>query len=186
MRGRMKKKRTDPKSGSAERLEQDENFYFIAGYTDGGFPYGITWEEYEAQCALDKGCLNSEGEPQMKELILTERQLQDLIETYDMYMDGIEHFLNIDTGEIVMTNRYDRDDEDEELSEAIEEGFNEIYFRIPCRESHEGYLDMEDFADTVTNEKLRTKLFNVLIGGKNIPKIQGCVIVGCLRTGSLL
>lgn len=24
---------------------QDENFYFIAGYTQGGVPYGITWEE---------------------------------------------------------------------------------------------------------------------------------------------
>lgn len=24
---------------------QDENFAFIAGYTPGGFPYGITWEE---------------------------------------------------------------------------------------------------------------------------------------------
>lgn len=24
---------------------QDENFFFIAGYTPGGVPYGITWEE---------------------------------------------------------------------------------------------------------------------------------------------
>ena len=26
--------------------DSDEYFYFIAGYTDNGFPYGITWEEY--------------------------------------------------------------------------------------------------------------------------------------------
>lgn len=26
-------------------IEQDENFYFIAGYTSGGFPYGVTWNE---------------------------------------------------------------------------------------------------------------------------------------------
>ena len=25
--------------------EQDEYFYYIAGYTSGGAPYGITWEE---------------------------------------------------------------------------------------------------------------------------------------------
>lgn len=147
-------------------IDQDDQFYFIAGYTEWGVPYGVTWEEYEAQSALDKGYGVSEGEPKVKEIMHTERQLQDLIETYDLYTDGLEHYLNIDTGEIVMVNRFDRDDEDEELSDAIEEGFNEIYFRIPCRESHEGYLDMEDFADTVTNEKLRTKLFNVLIGGK--------------------
>jgi hypothetical protein len=28
--------------------ESDETFAFIAGYTSGGFPYGITWEEQEA------------------------------------------------------------------------------------------------------------------------------------------
>lgn len=165
---KKKRKKSSLSDHEAASIDQDDQFYFIAGYTEGGAPYGVTWEEYEAQSAFDKGCSNSEGEPQMKELILTERQLQDLIETYDMYMDGIEHFLNIDTGEIVMVNRFDRDDEDEERSEAIEEGFNENYFRIPSRESHEGHLDMEDFADTVTNEKLRTKLFNVLIGGKKM------------------
>ena len=26
-------------------MEQDENFYYIAGYTSGGFPYGVTWQE---------------------------------------------------------------------------------------------------------------------------------------------
>ena len=27
--------------------EQDEYFAYIAGYTEWGFPYGITWEEWE-------------------------------------------------------------------------------------------------------------------------------------------
>jgi len=27
---------------------QDEDFAFIAGYTSWGFPYGLTWEEWEA------------------------------------------------------------------------------------------------------------------------------------------
>ena len=26
-------------------IDCDETFYFIAGYTSGGFPYGVTWEE---------------------------------------------------------------------------------------------------------------------------------------------
>lgn len=26
-------------------LEQDDTFFFIAGYTSGGAPYGITWEQ---------------------------------------------------------------------------------------------------------------------------------------------
>jgi hypothetical protein len=28
-------------------IEQDETFAFIVGYTPGGAPYGITWEEWE-------------------------------------------------------------------------------------------------------------------------------------------
>lgn len=28
--------------------DSDENFAHIAGYTDGGAPYGVTWEEMEA------------------------------------------------------------------------------------------------------------------------------------------
>jgi len=39
-------KKTTPES-SVELIEQDDYFYFIAGYTDGGAPYGITWEEQE-------------------------------------------------------------------------------------------------------------------------------------------
>ena len=35
-------------------LEQDENFYFIAGYTSGGAPYGITWEEAAEHGLLDE------------------------------------------------------------------------------------------------------------------------------------
>jgi len=29
----------------SELLEQDDRFYYIAGYTSGGAPYGVTWEE---------------------------------------------------------------------------------------------------------------------------------------------
>ncbi len=31
----------------AEEPESDDTFAYIAGYTDGGFPYGITWEEMQ-------------------------------------------------------------------------------------------------------------------------------------------
>lgn len=30
-------------------IDWDENFAFIAGRTAGGFPYGTTWEELEAE-----------------------------------------------------------------------------------------------------------------------------------------
>jgi hypothetical protein len=32
--------------------DSDEHFYFIAGYTEGDFAYGITWEQAEADGLL--------------------------------------------------------------------------------------------------------------------------------------
>jgi hypothetical protein len=32
---------------SVSGIEQDEHFAFIVGYTPGGAPYGVTWEEWE-------------------------------------------------------------------------------------------------------------------------------------------
>jgi len=34
-------------------FDQDEYFYFIAGYTSGGAPYGITWEQAREDDLLD-------------------------------------------------------------------------------------------------------------------------------------
>lgn len=51
MARKRKKKRVDKKKKLDEEwLEEpmsDENFAFIAGYTSGGFPFGITHEEAE-------------------------------------------------------------------------------------------------------------------------------------------
>jgi hypothetical protein len=44
-----KKRKRLPKNIEEVELpfDQDENFAYIAGYTSGGFPYGVTWEEWE-------------------------------------------------------------------------------------------------------------------------------------------
>ena len=34
-------------------IDQDEYFYYIAGYTSGGAPYGITWEEAWAEGLIE-------------------------------------------------------------------------------------------------------------------------------------
>lgn len=46
---RQRKKAQLEESSESEQglIEQDENFSYIAGYTPGGFPYGITREERE-------------------------------------------------------------------------------------------------------------------------------------------
>lgn len=44
----MKKvRRTKRESLPCEEPESDDVFAFIAGYTEGGYAYGITWEEMD-------------------------------------------------------------------------------------------------------------------------------------------
>ena len=35
-------------------IDYDENFWYIAGFTSGGFPYGITWEQAEAEGMIEE------------------------------------------------------------------------------------------------------------------------------------
>ena len=42
--GKPRKKHVK-KAVEASPLDQDDTFFFIAGYTSGGAPYGVTWEE---------------------------------------------------------------------------------------------------------------------------------------------
>ena len=44
-RKRRLKKKQEARRQNLQGMEQDDRFFFIAGYTSGGAPYGITWEE---------------------------------------------------------------------------------------------------------------------------------------------
>ncbi|WP_374017418.1 hypothetical protein ABU162_25195 [Paenibacillus thiaminolyticus] len=113
------------------QLDQDENFYLIVGYTDGGAPYGITWEEHEAELEETrkrKNIISNEeaGPIPIIEMRVTQRQWDELVATHDIQMDEMSYFLNVETGEIAMFSDDDPREEDEELRLEIAEGFNEI------------------------------------------------------------
>ena len=42
---RAKRKKEARDNLTKEEILQDDRFFFIAGYTSGGAPYGVTWEE---------------------------------------------------------------------------------------------------------------------------------------------
>ena len=44
-RKRLREQRKRQKNDIVDYAEQDGTFYYIAGYTSGGAPYGIIWEE---------------------------------------------------------------------------------------------------------------------------------------------
>lgn len=38
-------------------IDHDDAFYFIAGYTSSGFPYGVTWEQLDKDGILEERIL---------------------------------------------------------------------------------------------------------------------------------
>jgi len=90
--------------------------------------------------------------------------LDELCEAMEDSSYENEHFLDLETGEILFISEYMDDEDSEKLKERIEEDF-ERYERIPKAESHEGYQDMVDFIATVDDEHL-AELLEVAINGK--------------------
>jgi len=74
------------------------------------------------------------------------------------------HYLDLETGEILFLSEYMDDEDTVKLKDRIEEDFNR-YERIPKAESQEGYEDMVDFIATVEDEHL-VELLEVAINGK--------------------
>ena len=75
-----------------------------------------------------------------------------------------DHYLDLETGEILFLSEYMDDEDTVKLKDRIEEDFDR-YERIPKAESHEGYEDMVDFIATVEDEHL-AELLEVAINGK--------------------
>lgn len=44
-RARLRAKRREENTAEDSFPDSDDRFFFIAGYTSGGAPYGVTWEE---------------------------------------------------------------------------------------------------------------------------------------------
>lgn len=70
------------------QLNQDKNFYLIVGYTDGGAPYGITWEEHEAELEETRKRNNiirieEAGPIPIIEMRMTQGQWDELVATHD-------------------------------------------------------------------------------------------------------
>lgn len=75
-----------------------------------------------------------------------------------------EHYLDIETGDILFLSEYMDDEETENLKDKIEEE-PDRYERIPKAASRDGYEDMRDFTKTVKDEHL-TALLEVAVNGK--------------------
>ena len=53
LKAKKEKRQRRKQQAEFQPFDQDEYFYFIAGYTSGGAPFGITWEQAREDGLLD-------------------------------------------------------------------------------------------------------------------------------------
>ena len=91
--------------------------------------------------------------------------LDDLCDAYEMNSEEISHYLDVNTGEILI--RMDpllTGYKDEDLEEELED--EERYLELPTMESRDAYGLMVELVETVTSTELRDRLNAALNGRK--------------------
>ena len=83
--------------------------------------------------------------------------VEDIATAFDEHFYDWQQFLNTKTGEIVTLSSDGVLDTDEELAEEIDS--TDDYIRLPCQYELHEYRIMENFTDTITNEKMASKLW---------------------------
>ena len=95
--------------------------------------------------------------------------LQELIDCYDDNSMEHSYYFNVKTNEIIFLSEYlDSGEEYEELNEEVEEGFGETYFRVPQTDSRQGFIDMEEFVETVKSDDVQAELYKALSGHRGV------------------
>lgn len=156
--------------------DNDEHFAYIAGYTEGGAPYGVTWEEMEAvEHSASEPCSGEstiQGEPAVS--------LNDIVQEMQIISDTMTVYFKRSSGEfITVTDEYIHASEcDESLDDRPEWEQDAIrmtedvlaheddgdYVPLPSRYDIHEYSVIERFCDTVSNPKVANDLFRLIAG----------------------
>jgi hypothetical protein len=82
--------------------ESDDHFAYIAGYTSGGAPYGITWEEQE-EIERRAAAKNPATPPEQKEPV----SLNDIVQEIQVISNTMTVYFQRSTGKFIMvTDEY--------------------------------------------------------------------------------
>ncbi len=155
--------------------ESDDHFAYIAGYTPGGAPYGITREEQE-EIDSRAAAKNSATPPEQKEPV----SLNDIVHEMQIVSDTMTVYFQRSTGKfIVVTDEYvyaaendtPLDDRPEWEQEIIRETAEFLAGEddgdsvpLPNRYDIHEYAIMEGFCSTVENRKIANDLFRSIAG----------------------
>lgn len=91
--------------------------------------------------------------------------LDELCDAYAINNEELEHYLDVETGEVILwMDPLATGVRNEELEDELDEGFGERYLRLPKIESRDAYELMVWFTETVTSSSLRNRLEAALSG----------------------
>lgn len=99
---------------------------------------------------------------------------EDLLLAYEGFSGGeVEHYLDTETGEIVMLHP-DMEDA-EELREQIDSGFGEQYLAVGKLESRESFQIMEEFVAALPASRRRSELVEAISRNKPFRRFKDIV-----------
>lgn len=155
--------------------ESDDHFAYIAGYTSGGAPYGITWEEQE-EIERRAAAKNFATPPEQKEPV----SLNDIVQEMQIISDTMTVYFQRSTGKFIMvTDEYiyaaesdapldDRPEWEQEIiretAEFLAREDDGDNVPLPTRYDIHEYAIMERFCSTVDNRKIANDLFRSISG----------------------
>lgn len=166
-----------PKNRTSEQIapDNDEHFAYIAGYTSGGAPYGVTWEEMEA--VERSATAPRSGNPPAQKAPVS---LNDIVQEMQIIPDTITVYFKRSTGEfIAVTDEYVHaaeegepfDDRPEWEQEAIRMTADVLahendgdYIPWPSRYDIHEHSFMEGFCHSVSNPKIANDLLRSISG----------------------
>lgn len=155
--------------------DSDEHFAYIAGYTAGGAPYGVTWEEMEA--VERSAAAPRTGEPPLQGAQVS---LNDIVQEMQIIFDTMTVYFKRSTGEfITVTDEYIHVAEcDESLdgrpeweqdairmtADVLAHEDDSDYVPLPSRYDIHEYSIMERFCYSFANPKIANDLFRSIAG----------------------
>ena len=155
--------------------ESDEHFAYIAGYTSGGAPYGITWEEQE-EIERRAAAKNYATPPEQKKPV----SLNDIVQEMQIISDTMAVYFQRSTGKFVtITDEYvyaaetdsplnERPEWEQEIiretAEFLDREDDGDHIALPTRYDIHEYAIMEGFCSTVENRKIANDLFRSIAG----------------------
>jgi len=133
---------------------QDDRFYYIAGYTSGGVPFGITWEEMES-----RPC--EKGQSDLRRKIMSKKlDLSEAAGEFEMIGSETHLFYNVETGEF----DFYIDFMEEDIAD-VEKFEDDAWVAAPSQWDIGEYNIMTDFTESVSDRQKRDML-RVALHGK--------------------